>query len=74
MDSSSGQNRDDKNDIISDEEDLVEVRICWDVGKFLGLKVGNDKAMIASLVKVNQCQDFVMPRKRGRPKKNKSRK
>ena len=67
-------NRDVNEDVILDEEDLVEARVSWDVGKVLGLKVSNDKAMIDTLAKVKECQDFVLPRKRGRPRKNKDRK
>ena len=66
--------KDDDKEVIPEEEDLVEARISWDVGKFLGLKVKNDKAMIDALAKVKECQDFVMPRKRGRPRKNKAQK
>ena len=55
------------------EEDLVEVRVTWDIGKTLGLSVSNEKAMFDALAKVQECQDFVIPRRRGRPRKNKDR-
>ena len=73
LDSVSFLNRDNNEEVMPDGEDLVEARITWDVGKFLGLKVSNEEAMIDALSKVDECQDFVLPRKRGRPKKNKSR-
>ena len=53
------------------EEELVEAQITWDIGKMLGCKVSNEMAMITALTKVSECQDFVIPRKRGRPRKNK---
>ena len=53
------------------EEDLVEARISWDIGKSLGCKVSNEKAMICALAKVLDIQ--VLPRKRGRSRKNKDR-
>ena len=37
------------------EEDLVEARVSWDLGKAMGLKVSNDKAMVAALAKVQKC-------------------
>ena len=67
-------NRDVNEDVILDEEDLVEAWVSWKVGKVLELKISNDKAMIDALAKVKECQDFVLPRKRGRPRKNKDRK
>ena len=66
--------KDDDKEVIPKEGDLVEAWISWDVSKFLGLKVKNDKAMIDALAKVKECQDFVMPRKRERPRKNKAHK
>ena len=53
------------------EDDLVETQVSWGLGKELGLKVGNEKAMIHALSKVREMQDFVLPRKRGRPRKKK---
>ena len=37
----------------------------------LGLKVGNKIAMIEALSKIKECQNFSLPSRRGRPKKNK---
>ena len=51
--------------VIPFEEDLMEARISWDVGKILGLKVSNEKTMVTSLSKVHECQDFVFPKKKG---------
>ena len=53
------------------EEDLVEARISWDMGKIMGFNISNDEAMIKALAKVKECQDFVLPRRRGRPRKKK---
>ena len=58
-------------DTLLVEEDLVGTQISWNVGKTLGLKVNNEEALTAALAKVDECQDFVLPRKRGRPRKNK---
>ena len=63
--------RDDNEVVEPIKEDLVEVS--WDVGKILWLKVSNEKAMIAALAKVQECQDFVLLRRRGCPNKNKGR-
>ena len=52
------------------EEDLVEAQNSWIVGKALGFKVSNEKAMIDALSKVKECQDFSLPRRRGYPRKN----
>ena len=57
--------------VLSFEEDLVEAQNTWNIGKALGLKVSNEKAMIDALSKVKECQDFFLPRRRGRPRKNK---
>ena len=51
----------------------MEVKISWDVGKTLELQVSNEGAMIAALAKVQEIQDFTLLRKRGRPRKNKSK-
>ena len=51
----------------------MEAQVSWDIGKTLGLMVSNDKAMIAALAKVKDCQDFVIPRRRGRTRKAKNR-
>ena len=53
------------------EEDLVEAQNMWNIGKTLGLKVNNERAMIEALSKIRECQDFSRPRRRGRPKKTK---
>ena len=55
------------------DEDLVEAPITWEVGKLLGCSANNEKAVIEALAKIPECQDFIMPRKRGRPKKNKGK-
>ena len=65
-----GQYEDDEG-VLPAEDDLVETQITWDVGKLLGLHVNNEKAMLAALAKVDDCQDFVLPRRRGRPRKKK---
>ena len=49
----------------------METQITLDVGKTLGLQVSDDSAMLATLAKVRELQDFVLPKKRGRTKKNK---
>ena len=41
-------------DIVPNNEDLVEVKISWDVGKTLGLQVSDEGAMIAALAKVQE--------------------
>ena len=48
--------------VVPSEEDLVETRITWDLGKALGFKVCNKKDMISALSKVSECQDFVLPK------------
>ena len=53
------------------EEDLVEAQITWEIRKVLGCTVSNEKAVIEALTKIPECQDFIMPRKRGQLKKNK---
>ena len=63
--------REDNEVVVPLEEDLVEARVSWDIGKALGLKVGNDKAMVVALAKVQECQDFVLQRRRDHPRKNK---
>ena len=47
--------RDDNEVVVPFEEDLVEARVSWDLGKAMGLKVSNDKAMVAALAKVQKC-------------------
>ena len=42
-------------------------------GEVFGFEVSNEKAMVAAIAKVKDCQDFVLPRRRGRPKKKKGR-
>ena len=34
------------------------------------LKVSHEKAMVVALARVHECQDFVLPRRRGHPRKN----
>ena len=65
--------REEVKDVVPNEEDLVETQITWDGGKTLGLQMSDDRAMIIALAKVWELQDFVLPKKRGRPKKNKGR-
>ena len=55
------------------EERLVEARVSWDLAKTLGLSVSNEKAMVAAIAKVQDCQDFILPRRRGHPRKAKNR-
>ena len=63
----------EENEIVMPvEEDLVEAQITWDLGKTLGLQVENEKAVVTALAKIRDCQDFVLPRKRGRPRKKKA--
>ena len=69
---SSNRLNDDLECGMPSEEDLVEARIAWEVGKTLGCKVSNDEAMIRALANLPEHQDFILPRKRGRPRKNKS--
>ena len=71
--SNSNRMFDDLEGAVPCEEDLVEARISWDIGKTLGCKVSDEKAMICALAKVSDCQDFVLPRKRGRPRKRRGR-
>ena len=40
------------------EENLIDARFSWDLGKVLELKVSNEMAMIEALAKVLECQDF----------------
>ena len=53
---------------MPDEDDLVEAHITWDIGKTLGLQAINEKAVADALAKIQDCQDFVLPRRRGRRK------
>ena len=53
------------------EKDLVEAQNSWNIGKALGLKVSNENAIIEAISKVRECQDFSLPMRRGRRKKNK---
>ena len=55
------------------DEDPMEAPTTWEVGKLLGCSANNEKAVIEALAKIPECQDFIMPRKRGRPKKNKGK-
>ena len=50
------------------KEELVEAQNSWIVGKVLGLKVSNEMTMIEAISKIKDCQDFVLPRRRGRRK------
>ena len=63
--------REEVKDVVPNEKDLVETQITWHVGKTLGLQVSDDRAMIVVLAKVRELQDFVLSKKRGRPKKKK---
>ena len=49
----------------------MEAKITWDICKSFEFKVSNELAMIEAIAKVKDCQDFSLPKKRGRPKKNK---
>lgn len=55
------------------EENLVEAKITWDMGKTMGFKVSNEMAIVEALTRIPECQDFVIPRKRGRPMKKKGK-
>ena len=57
--------------VLPFDEELVEAQNTWNVGKALGLKLSNELAMVEALSKVRECQDFSMPTRRRRPKKNK---
>ena len=37
------------------EEELIEAKNSWNIGKALGFKVSNDLAMIEALSKVKEC-------------------
>ena len=65
--------KDDNEVEVPCEEDLVEAWVTWDTGESLGLKVSNEKAVIVTLAKVQECQDFVILRRRGRLRKIKDR-
>ena len=52
LESLSGIQSDDNDVQVPCEEDLVEARISWDIGKTLGLKVSNENAMFDVLAKV----------------------
>ena len=72
-DSNHAFQRKDIQDVMPKEEDLVEAQITWDLGKIMGLQESNENTMIDALSKVQEVQDFVLPRRRGRPRKNTSR-
>ena len=57
---------------LTDGENLVEARVTWDLGKALGLRGSNEKSIIDALAKMHDCQDLVLPRRRGRPRKVKA--
>ena len=57
--------------VLPFEEELVEAQKSWNIGKDLGLKVSNEVAMVDALAKIKECQDFSLPRKRGRQRKKK---
>ena len=60
--------REDNEVVVLYEEDLVVAQVSWDLRKVLGLQVSNEKAMIVTLAKVQECQDFVLPGRRGHPR------
>ena len=63
---------DTRNELIAtipDEEDLVEAQVTWEIEKEMGLRVSDEGAMLKSLSKVKEAQDFYVTRKRGRPQK-----
>ena len=51
----------------------MEAKVTRDIGKTMGCQVNNEEAMIKALAKVHDCQNFVLLRKRGRPRKNKGK-
>ena len=57
---------------MPNEDDLVEAKITWDLGKELGLQVSDERALLKALSKVQEVQDFSdKRRRRRRPKKQK---
>ena len=73
LESDSTLQREDIEVVVPNEEDLMEAQVLWDIGKVLGLQASNEKPIIVALVKVQECQDFILPRRRGHPRKNKGR-
>ena len=57
--------------VLPFEKDLVEAQNSWNIGKTLGFKVNNEKAIIEVISKIRECQDFSLPTRRGHHKKNK---
>ena len=57
--------------VLPFEEELVEVQNTWNIAMVIGLKTSYELAVIDYLSKIKDCQDFTLPRKRGRCKKNK---
>ena len=73
IESESAVQKDEIEDDVQDEENLVEAQVSWDLGKALRLSSSNEKSIIDALTKIQERQDFVLPRKRGRPIKVKGR-
>ena len=73
IESESAVQKDEIEDDVQDEENLVEAQVSWDLGKALRLSSSNEKSIIDALTKIQECQDFVLPRKRGRPTKGRNR-
>ena len=69
--SSSNLQSDNYEVVVPCEEGLVEARITKDIRKTMGFKVNNEMTMLDALAKVPECQDFVLPRRRDYPRKNK---
>ena len=57
--------------VLPFEEDLEDEQYTWNIGKALGLKCNNERAMLEGLAKVKECKDFSLPRRRRRQKKSK---
>ena len=55
FESTPNRQSDDYGVMIPFEEDLVEARITWDIGKMMGLEVSNEKAMVDAIAKVKEC-------------------
>ena len=48
----------------------MEAQNMWNIAKAMGLSVSNELEVIDYLSKIKECQDFTLPRKRGRNRKN----
>ena len=53
------------------EEELMEAQNTWNIGATLGVTTSNEIAMLDALSKIRECQDFSLPKRRRRTRKNK---